>query len=144
MTRPSTYLPDALASLRRREEQYPVLVATGKLDRATADREIALWNGIARDCRADGAEPLTDLPAKREALAESIRRFDRALAKAIAGLPEKARINCFEGITLWHLELLHGEAVHPILEIHEQRARMIALRDWYCAQGASSSTQEGA
>jgi len=134
---PRTFLPDVLDAIRRREALYPPLISAGKLDGAAAEREIHVWNTIARDCRFAGegtAAPRPDEPSAEEKIAvlkTSIRRYDRALAKAIEAAPDDLRRDCIDGACLHQLEQLYGDAIQPIHDIHDQRERMERLRDWY-------------
>ncbi len=128
---------EAEGALQRREEQYPALVEAGKIAAEVADREIRTWRAIAADWRAvvDGGDPVagdgTGLREKIEALTESIRRYDRALARAIDAAPDAVRRDCTDGQPLWLLDQRHGAAVESIMEIHRQRDRVIDMRAWY-------------
>lgn len=130
-------LNEAQSALQRREEQYPPLVAAGKLDAGAAEQEIFVWRGIVADWRdvVEGGPAASidrsTLSAKIDALAESVRRFNRALAKAIDAAPDAVRRDCIEDRPLWQLAERHGDAFDPILMVHYQRDRMAELLDWY-------------
>jgi hypothetical protein len=133
---PAILAAEAAATAARREAQYPPLVAVGKIAPADAARDIRVWHAIARDWRYAAGQPISGsaraTPAeKRDACADAVRRFDRALAKAIAATPPAVARDCADGADLDQLRDRHGDAAAPILAIHDQREPVIGLRDFY-------------
>jgi hypothetical protein len=134
---------EAEAALRRREEQYPALVDAGKISAEQAAQEIRVWRAIAADWRrvVDGsadAAAWVSRDGKVAALRESIRRYNKALARAIDNAPDAVRRDCVEGNPLWRLDEKHGDAFAPILAVIHQRDRVEDMLDWYLAEQPGS------
>lgn len=139
---------EARAALDRREAQYPPLVQKGKIAADKADAEIRVWRAIAADWQAIVAGDADGLPhilgdyaPEREKIAmleESIRRYDRQLAKAIDHAGEAMRRDFLASASLADLRLRQGDAADPVIAIHIQRERVVDLRDWYRAELPSS------
>lgn len=136
---PAALAAEAASAAARRREQYPALVAAGRIGADEAADEIRIWSAIAADwawvAGHSGAAMIDGTtPAERaQACAVSVGRFDRALAKAIAQAPDAVRADCTEGRDLADLRAAHGEAAAPILAILAQRDAMEAMRDLYRA-----------
>lgn len=136
---PAALAAEAASAAARRREQYPALVAAGRIGAEDAAEEIRIWSAIAADwawVAGHSGAGLVDgtTPAERaQACAVSVSRFDRTLAKAIAQAPDAVRADCTEGRNLADLRAAHGEAVAPILAILAQRDAIEAMRDLYRA-----------
>ncbi|MEC8033387.1 MAG: hypothetical protein VX205_00150 [Pseudomonadota bacterium] len=134
-------LSEAEAALDRRQQQYPALVASGRLDETAAASEIRTWQAIVADWRVailgqgrkDDAASIDD---KIAALTQAIQRHNAALAKEIRGSAEAVRRDCVEGADLARLRDRHGDAVDTILDLHHRRGRIEELRDWYRSEQA--------
>ena len=138
MTRPApaTLAAEAASAAARRRDQYPALVAAGRIGQSQADDEIRIWTAIAADwawvagaasIAADGA----GAAEKIAACTDSLRRFDAALAKAISAAPAPVAADCTPGRDLAELRAAHGEAVATILAILAQRDAIEAIRAIY-------------
>lgn len=125
-------LLEAEGALSRREEQYPALVQAGRMDQQSAAREIDIWRAIVADWRrvvtgtgAKGTQATTD--EKMAALADSIGRYEPAIAKAIANESDNVRRDCAEFRHRAYLADRHGKAVARYLELLDGRDRLIDL-----------------
>ncbi|SCW77268.1 hypothetical protein SAMN02927924_02782 [Sphingobium faniae] len=135
---------EAEAALQRREEQYPALVDAGKIPAEQSAQEIRVWRAIAADWRrvVDGAGDAAIWGSRDDkiaALRESIRRYNKALARVIGNAPDAVRRDCGDGTPLWRLDEKHGEAFAPILAVIHQRDRVEDMLDWYLAEQPGSN-----
>lgn len=132
-------LTEAEGALARREEQYPALVAAGNMDQATAAHEIDVWRAIVADWRRivrneptwANKVPIAD---KLAVLVEAARRFEAAIAKSIANLPDNVRRDCAEITYRGYLRDVHGKHLGPYLDLLARRDRIEDMHAIYISE----------
>lgn len=139
MTGLDRYTPlarEAAAAVKRRQAQYPALVARGKLTADQAETEIRVWRAIAADWRwvvtleRIDAPPAT-LAEKVAALEESARRAERAMRRAFAQADSGVREAWQQDMPVASILDRYGDAAAPFLDAWDRYWMMADLRDWY-------------
>lgn len=129
-------LAEADGALDRRRQQYPELVAKGRMDEKVAANEIRIWTAIVADWRSTvsgrgnkGVD--ATIEDKIAVLTETIARYDTAMAKEIRASASRIQRDINMGADFYMLRVLHGDAIDPIFDIWQRRDRIEEMRDLY-------------
>lgn len=139
MTNMDRYAPlanEAAAAVDRREAQYPILVASGKIPAEQAEQEIRVWHAIAADWRwvvtldRIEAAPAT-LAEKIDALEESTRRAERAMRRAFAASDSSVRDAWTRDMPMAEMTIRYGNATTNFFAEWERYWCFADLLAWY-------------
>lgn len=128
-TRLAPLLTEAEGALDRRRQQYPELVAKGRMDEKAAVDEIRIWTAIVADWRGTvsgrgnkGVD--ATIEDKIAVLTQTIARYDMAMAKEIRASGSRIQRDVNMGADFYMLRALHGNAIDPIFDIWQRRDRI--------------------
>lgn len=129
-------LAEADGALDRRRQQYPDLVAKRRMDEKVATDELRIWTSIVADWRCTvsgrGSKDVdATIEEKIAVLAQTITRYDTAMAREIRASGSRIQRDINMGADLYMLRVLHGDAINPIFDIWQRRDRIEEMRDLY-------------